>query len=167
MRIVTFSEQFYTSLPPSELLQRLQANLIPPFTWRTLFSVDEAPFKGKIIGNSFVLRRNTKFGRQSGPKTLGLIEAVESSRISLVRLRYQPSSGTLLFAGCWLGIIGLFSGSFVTAKLLLYGFTLALLVPAGIWLSGILLFAVRYWWEIKKVRQLLILLLDPHEQAAP
>jgi hypothetical protein len=160
MQFLSSAEEFYSSASPAELLQQVRANIAPPLSWHSLLSVEEFLLIGKATANSFSVSRNTKFGRQNGPRILGRIKALRGRQGCLLRLRYQPSVGTLLAIGGWVGAVGLFIFSFIAAKIFLSGFSLSLLIPVMVWLAGLSLFLGLYQLEIKKVRQLLITLLN-------
>ncbi|MCB2408764.1 hypothetical protein [Hymenobacter lucidus] len=83
------TEQFYSPLPPEQLLQRIQANTASGFSW----GWRAEPFRGRIVYNRFELCHLSWYTSPTArPQITGWVEFSSSAAGSVLRLRYRLQS---------------------------------------------------------------------------
>jgi hypothetical protein len=154
------TEQFHSTLSPDEILQRVQANLAPAFSWRDLFkSKSAAPFQGAVYFDSFEIQRVISYRNSWLPQIKGRVEGAPTGQGSVVTIRHKLHSFTLVFSSIWILGVGAASVGTVWSALVTGTINFAGLVPLLMLVFGLALFTVPFWLEVAQSRPLLTRIL--------
>jgi hypothetical protein len=155
-----FREEFYSLLPPAELLRRMQAVTAPTPTSDAPITRPGAIFQGWVKADSFRIGRISKrTNRQNSPFTAIEGTVVATATGSRLRLLHRPVLFALVALGFWLTFVG----TFVLVSLLMWlrgqSGEYASWGPATVFVAIIAAFVALFWWDVYSSHQLLVPLL--------
>jgi hypothetical protein len=159
-----------TKLPTLEVLKRISDNIEQRqgFTISSFNRKYTKPYTGHINGLTFTMSRNIKYRNSFAPVITGQIETFLGE--TQIKVKMRLVNFVLIFISFWLSVVGsvcigiIIAGLSQFKQILQNGFSLAVLIPFGMFAFGCVLTILPFKYESKTSIDFLSKLLDSIEK---